>query len=76
MVSRREDDADRRVKRLALTEAGQAAVSRIAAARLEGLTRLVAPLTPEQRGALSAALAPLLPAHSDPCAAVRPEDPR
>jgi DNA-binding MarR family transcriptional regulator len=74
IVSRREDEADRRVKRLALTATGRVAVDRIMTARREGLTRLVEPLDPAQRAALSAALRPLLPAHSDDCAQ-RTEDP-
>jgi DNA-binding MarR family transcriptional regulator len=65
IVSRREDAADRRVKRLALTDAGLQAVDRITAARHAGLMRLVEPLDASQRGALSVALQPLLPAHSD-----------
>jgi DNA-binding MarR family transcriptional regulator len=65
IVSRREDEADRRVKRLALTASGQEAVDRITAARHAGLLRLVEPLDPEQRAALSDALQPLLPVHSD-----------
>jgi DNA-binding MarR family transcriptional regulator len=72
LVSRREDDADRRVKRLALTDTGRQAVGRIMAARHEGLMGLVASLDPAQRDALSAALRPLLPAHSDRCT----DDPR
>jgi DNA-binding MarR family transcriptional regulator len=61
IVSRREDDEDRRVKRLALTATGREAVDRISAARRDGLTRLIAPLDPAQREALSLALRPLLP---------------
>jgi DNA-binding MarR family transcriptional regulator len=76
IVSRREDEADRRVKRLALTAYGRQVVDRISAARHAGLMRLVEPLDPEQRAALSDALQPLLPDHSDhgtpPCT----EDPR
>lgn len=60
LVSRREDDADRRVKRLALTDDGLAAVTKITEARITGLTRIVEDLDPDQRAALSAALAPLL----------------
>ena len=76
VVSRREDDADRRVKRLALTPAGTAAITRITKARLEGLTRVVSTLDPSQREALAAALAPLLPDSppADSCAAPRTED--
>ncbi|HET6506242.1 MAG TPA: MarR family transcriptional regulator [Baekduia sp.] len=61
LVSRRDDDADRRVKRLALTDAGLGAVARITEARIAGLARLVDDLDDDQRAALSSALAPLLP---------------
>jgi DNA-binding MarR family transcriptional regulator len=60
LVSRRDDAEDRRVKRLALTDAGTAAVTRITEARIAGLARLVEDLDPAQRAALSDALAPLL----------------
>jgi DNA-binding MarR family transcriptional regulator len=60
LVSRRDDESDRRVKRLALTVAGSDAVARITAARLQGLTRIVEGLGPDERAALSKALAPLL----------------
>ena len=60
LVSRREDEADRRVKRLALTPDGLAAVTKITEARISGLTRIVEDLDPDQRAALSAALAPLI----------------
>jgi DNA-binding MarR family transcriptional regulator len=78
IVSRREDDADRRVKRVALTPAGTAAVARIAEARLEGLTRVVSTLDAAQREALAAALTPLLPdpQTDDQCAIERAEDPK
>lgn len=75
IVSRREDETDRRVKRLALTEAGSTAIARITAARLEGISRIVQTLDPAQRAALSAALAPLLATTPDSCAVVRTEDP-
>jgi DNA-binding MarR family transcriptional regulator len=61
LVSRRDDEQDRRVKRLALTDAGLAAVARITEARIAGLARIVDDLDDDQRAALSAALAPLLP---------------
>jgi DNA-binding MarR family transcriptional regulator len=60
ILSRREDDADRRVKRLALTAQGREVVERISTARRLGLLRLTLTLDAEQREALSAALAPLL----------------
>jgi DNA-binding MarR family transcriptional regulator len=79
IVARRDDDADRRVKRLALTPAGQAAITRISEARLAGLTRLVGDLDADQRQALADALTPLLPdpqQTDDSCAVARTEDPR
>jgi DNA-binding MarR family transcriptional regulator len=80
LVSRREDEADRRVKRLALTPVGAATVERIMRARIDALAGVVESLDPAQRDALSAALAPLLPdpATLDSCAATAPrtEDPR
>jgi DNA-binding MarR family transcriptional regulator len=60
LLSRREDEADRRVKRIAITEAGRDAVNRLVTARREGLARFVATLSEEERDALSAALAPIL----------------
>jgi DNA-binding MarR family transcriptional regulator len=68
IVSRREDEADRRVKRLALSGAGRDAVTRITAARREGLARLIDSLSPQQRDDLSAALQPLLTPFSPDCA--------
>lgn len=61
LVERREDAADRRSKLLTLTPAGREAVGRIAAARVDAFEPLMAALTDEQRDALVAALAPLLP---------------
>ncbi len=60
LASRREDEADRRVKRIAITEQGTQAVDRLTTARREGMERFVATLSNEQRRALSAALAPVL----------------
>jgi DNA-binding MarR family transcriptional regulator len=71
LVSRRDDESDRRVKRLALTAVGSDAVTRITSARLQGLTRIVEGLGPNERMALSKALAPLLllnPTTSPTCA--------
>jgi DNA-binding MarR family transcriptional regulator len=64
-VTRRDDDADRRVKRLALTEAGSDAVTRIAQARIEAIATVVSKLDGTQRDALAAALTPLLPDSPD-----------
>jgi DNA-binding MarR family transcriptional regulator len=76
IVSRREDEQDRRVKRLALTERGQECVDRIATARREGLLQLTQTLGPEQRSALSLALAPLMTPSSSPDCAVSAKEPR
>jgi DNA-binding MarR family transcriptional regulator len=60
LVTRTEDDEDRRVRRLALTEAGEQLSHRILAARLEGLGRFVASLTEAQHAQLAGALDLLL----------------
>ena len=71
IVARRDDDADRRVKRLALTPSGTAAVTRIAEARVAALAKVVSKLDADQRDALAAALAPLLPdSPTDPACAI------
>jgi DNA-binding MarR family transcriptional regulator len=57
LVSRSEDAADRRIKRLALTDDGQAALARITAARLAGLRRFAETLGDTERATLSDALA-------------------
>lgn len=56
-VSRSEDTADRRIKRLALTDAGRAALARLTEARLVGLRRFAATLGERERTALGDALA-------------------
>lgn len=57
LVSRTEDPADRRIKRLALTAAGVAALGRIAGARREGLRRFAETLGERERDGLAAGLA-------------------
>lgn len=57
LVSRSEDPADRRIKRIALTGAGRAALDRINEARLVALRRFAATLHDEQRERLADALA-------------------
>jgi DNA-binding MarR family transcriptional regulator len=61
-LERREDDEDRRMKRLRITDAGREVVRRIDGARLHGLEAFAATLTPEQRTRLFEALADLSPA--------------
>jgi DNA-binding MarR family transcriptional regulator len=68
LVARRDDDEDRRVKRLSLTDAGRQVLERLTDARREGMSRIVAELTPQQRDDLSAALQPLLTPLSPDCA--------
>jgi DNA-binding MarR family transcriptional regulator len=59
-LERREDDRDRRVKRLRLTPAGRDAVERLNRARLAGLESFASTLTEAQRTRLSGAIASLL----------------
>lgn len=56
LVSRSEDPLDRRVKRLALTDDGRAALARLTEARLVGLRRFADTLGDAERAALSHAL--------------------
>ncbi len=58
-LERREDDADRRVKRIGITPSGRDVARRIVEARLEGLEQFTLSLTPEQRTRLMAALSNL-----------------
>ena len=62
-LERREDDADRRMKRIGITASGRDVARRILEARLEGLEQFTSSLTPEQRTRLMAALSDL-PHHS------------
>jgi len=56
-LERREDERDRRVKRIRLTSEGRDVVARVNGVRLQGLERFARSLNPEQRTRLSAALA-------------------
>jgi len=58
-LERREDEHDRRMKRLRLTDAGFDAIERLNAARLEGLESFTAALPRDQAERLAAALAPI-----------------
>ncbi|HEY5196114.1 MAG TPA: MarR family transcriptional regulator, partial [Solirubrobacteraceae bacterium] len=60
LVVRREDDRDRRVKRITLTEAGDGAVEDLVAAKRDGLERFTQALTPDELHGLSAALEPIV----------------
>jgi DNA-binding MarR family transcriptional regulator len=58
-LERREDEQDRRMKRIGITAGGRDVARRIVEARLEGLEQFTDSLTPEQRTRLMAALADL-----------------
>jgi DNA-binding MarR family transcriptional regulator len=58
-VDRREDERDRRAKRLRITDAGREVVDRIERVRLQSLADFTASLSAEQRAALHAALVAL-----------------
>ena len=60
LLGRREDTADRRMKRLRATDAGRHALRRLDDARLAGLEQFTAQLPAAQRKRLSGALRPIL----------------
>jgi DNA-binding MarR family transcriptional regulator len=67
LVTRTEDPADRRIKRLAITAEGREVLRALEAARMVGVERWAAALTTEQRDALHAALLTLrTPTPKDP----------
>ena len=58
-LERREDEHDRRMKRVGITDAGREVVRRIDNARFVGLEKYTAALSPEQRARLAHALSDL-----------------
>jgi DNA-binding MarR family transcriptional regulator len=58
-VERREDEHDRRMKRLRITDAGRDVVTAVNTARLQGLETWAATLTDAQREQLATALGPI-----------------
>ena len=60
LMDRREDAADRRMKRVSVTPAGQEAVRAIGDARRSALEAFARDIPPEKRERLLAALAPIL----------------
>jgi DNA-binding MarR family transcriptional regulator len=56
LLSRHEDEVDRRMKRVRLTGDGRAVVQRIVTARLQGLEAYASTLSDDQRGQLMAVL--------------------
>ena len=71
-VARAEDTEDRRMKRIAATEAGRAVTRRLNAARLSGLTQFIESLTDTERDAVHHALSILT--EREDLAACRPEE--
>lgn len=59
-VVRREDDQDRRMKRLAITDEGRDVLRRVEEARLAGMATVIATLPPDALDRLGAAIAPIL----------------
>jgi DNA-binding MarR family transcriptional regulator len=59
LLTRREDDVDRRIKRIGLAEPGREALEKIGRARGQSADRFVQALTEEERTALAGALAAL-----------------
>ena len=72
-VERHEDVADRRMKRVSLTEAGRSIIRRLNGARLSGLQQFTETLTDAERQMLAQALLKLL--EREDVAACRPEGP-
>lgn len=60
LLDRREDSADRRMKRLSATAAGRRALERVHEARLAGLEQFTATLPDDLRARLSDALRPVV----------------
>jgi DNA-binding MarR family transcriptional regulator len=71
-VDRHEDVADRRMKRLHITDPGRAVIRQLNAARLAGFQQFAQSLTDAERRALAAALTKLL--ERPEIAACRPEE--
>jgi DNA-binding MarR family transcriptional regulator len=60
LVVRREDPVDRRIKRIGLTHTGRDTISRLNAARRDGLRQFVSTLSDEERERFTHALAPVI----------------
>jgi DNA-binding MarR family transcriptional regulator len=69
-AQRREDEEDRRMKRVCLTDGGREVIRRLNAARLSGLEQFTTSLTTAERRSLASALSELL--ERDDVAACRP----
>jgi DNA-binding MarR family transcriptional regulator len=82
LLSRREDDIDRRVKRIGLTSRGHEIIGKILRAKRQTVERFVARLTDDERTALEAAVATIgaltsayFPATRDLCDAAPSREP-
>jgi DNA-binding MarR family transcriptional regulator len=60
LIERNEDVADRRMKRIALTDRGREAIAQLNAARLTGVENFVATLSPSERRSLAQLLSKLM----------------
>lgn len=60
LLERREDEHDRRMKRVRLSDAGRIVLTRVGEARIAGIEAFVEALTPPERRDLADALAPLM----------------
>lgn len=60
LVARREDDHDRRIKRITLTATGHDAVQGLVAAKRESLEQFAGALAPDELDRLTAALEPII----------------
>ena len=60
LVNRTEDPADRRIKRLCLTDEGRTLVQKMRELRMAGFEQFVSTLTPKQQSQLAKALEPIL----------------
>jgi DNA-binding MarR family transcriptional regulator len=82
LMSRREDDSDRRIKRIGLTDSGRQAIARISDARRLSTERFVARLSAAERAALEGALETIsalaaehMPVYPGPsCTTLSPEE--
>lgn len=70
-AQRREDEEDRRMKRVCLTDGGRTVIRRLNAARLSGLEQFAKTMTNAERRSLASALTKLL--DREDVAACRPE---
>lgn len=61
LLERREDEQDRRMKRVRLSDEGRTVLTRVAEARIAGIEAFVETLSASERQGLADALAPIMP---------------